>query len=99
MRQRKTRQITDRMKTQTHKCQGKQKGNLVDRMMNIKEYWPKLPKSSTYTQSLNAQPVHDCDMAEQTTAPVRVAGTMKFGPGAPKNFQQNSILTDSLDRK
>ena len=47
-------------------------GNSVDGISNIKEYWLKLPKSSTYVQSLDAQPVHDCAVAGQTTVLVNV---------------------------
>jgi len=69
-------------------------GNPVDGVTNIQKFLlEKLPKSSTYVQSLDAQPVHDSAVAGQTTVLVTVAGTVKYGTSQPVNFQQNFLLT------
>merc|ERR1719507_1703526 len=69
-------------------------GNQLDGVTNIQKFLlEKLPKSSTYVQSLDAQPVHDSAVAGQTTVLVPVAGTVKYGASQPVNFQQNFLLT------
>jgi len=69
-------------------------GNPVDGVTNIQKFLlEKIPKSSTYVQSLDAQPVHDSAVAGQTTVLVNVAGTVKYGTSHPVNFQQNLLLT------
>ena len=69
-------------------------GNPVDGVTSIQKFLlDKLPKSSTYVQSLDAQPVHDTAVAGQTTVLVNVAGTVKYGNSQPVNFQQNFLLT------
>merc|ERR1712071_724871 len=70
-------------------------GNPVEGRAMIKTFlMDKLPKSNTFINSLDAQPVHDMAVAGQTTILVLVAGTMKFGISAPKPFQQSFMLTD-----
>merc|ERR1712156_1345724 len=71
-------------------------GNPVEGMGNIKTFMmEKLPKSNTYLNSLDAQPVHDSAVQGKTTVLVVVSGTMKFGKDTPpKPFQQNFMITD-----
>ena len=70
-------------------------GNPVEGVGNIKTFMmEKLPKSNTYLNSLDAQPVHDSAVQGKTTVLVVVSGTMKFGTTAPKPFQQNFMITD-----
>jgi len=70
-------------------------GNPVEGIGNIKSFMmEKLPKSNTFLNSLDAQPVHDSAVQGKTTVLVVVSGTMKFGATAPKPFQQNFMLTD-----
>lgn len=69
-------------------------GNSIEGVSDIQKFiLEKLPKSSHYLQSLDAQPVHDSAVAGQTTVLVNVAGTVKYGTSQPSNFQQNFLLT------
>ena len=69
-------------------------GNPIDGLTNIQKFCiEKIPKSSTYVQSLDAQPVHDTAVAGQTTVLVTVTGTVKYGTTQPVGFQQNFLIT------
>jgi hypothetical protein len=84
-------------------------GNAVEGVTSIKTFLTeKLPKTNTYLNSLDAQPVHDSAVQGQTTLLVivsivhlvhpftacgQVSGTMKLGSSAPKLFQENFMLT------
>lgn len=69
-------------------------GNPIDGIGSIQKFWlEKIPKSSTFVQSLDAQPVHDSAVGGQTTVLVTVAGTVKYGASQPVNFQQNFLIT------
>lgn len=69
-------------------------GNPIDGLSNIQKFCiEKIPKSSTFVNSLDAQPVHDTAVAGQTTVLVTVAGTVKYGATQPVGFQQNFLIT------
>ena len=69
-------------------------GNAVDGVVNIQKFLiEKIPKSSTFVQSLDAQPVLGCAVSGQTSVLVNVAGTVKYGANRPVDFQQNFLLT------
>ena len=69
-------------------------GNPIEGIQNIQKFClEKIPKSSTYIQSLDTQPVHDSAVGGQTTVLVTVAGTVKYGHSHPVNFQQNFLIT------
>jgi len=69
-------------------------GNPIDGLPNIQRFCiDKIPKSSTFVQSLDAQPVHDSAVGGQTTVLVTVAGTVKYGTTQPVGFQQNFLIT------
>ena len=69
-------------------------GNPIEGIQNIQKFClERIPKSSTFVQSLDAQPVHDSAVGGQTTVLVTVAGTVKYGHTQPVNFQQNFLIT------
>ena len=69
-------------------------GNPIEGIQNIQKFClERIPKSSTFVQSLDAQPVHDSAVGGQTTVLVTVAGTVKYGHTQPLNFQQNFLIT------
>ena len=69
-------------------------GNPIEGIANIQKFClEKIPKSSTFVQCLDAQPVHDSAVGGQTTVLVTVAGTVKYGNTQPVNFQQNFLIT------
>jgi len=69
-------------------------GNPIEGIQNIQKFClDNIPKTSTYVQSLDAQPVHDSAVGGQTTVLVTVAGTVKYGHSQPVGFQQNFLIT------
>ena len=91
-------------------------GNSVEGLADVKKFLlEKLPKSSFYIQSLDAQPVFEAAVSGQTTILVnvrgsfksillfslliQVAGTVKFGQERTNSFQQNFLLTATKDSK
>ena len=68
-------------------------GNHVEGIAEIKRFLlEKLPKSSTYVNCLDAQPVHESAVGGNTTVLVTAAGTVKYGASQPSSFQQNILL-------
>lgn len=73
-------------------------GNGITGNESIQKFFIDLPTTSHQITTLDAQPILDVAVNSQLTFLIQVSGHVKFQDKIPKSFQQNFVVTASMDK-
>ncbi|XP_034114327.1 NTF2-related export protein-like [Drosophila nasuta] len=73
-------------------------GNGATGRETIERYFEELPSSRHQLTTLDAQPILDAAVGNQTTYIILASGTVKYSDQAARNFQQSFVITAENDK-
>ncbi|KAH8400412.1 hypothetical protein KR215_011686, partial [Drosophila sulfurigaster] len=73
-------------------------GNGATGRETIERYFEELPSSRHQLTTLDAQPILDAAVGNQTTYIILASGSVKYSDQAVRNFQQSFVITAENDK-